>query len=186
MVIQRDYFVLEPPGCGCGFMSVERMRHFLNLETVSFLISTSQRQQISPEMKFTCDGMITKWIIGAESVMNGNLNPELQVWRNSENETYRKINGTLIEYPVSQSGIVFYEYNNFPPIPVKSGDILGIFIPPHSSSRLSLVSERTTTPTQYVVPTDDFIISPYNVINIENNMVRTRSYHPLVSVEFSK
>ena len=51
------------------------MRLFLN----SDLIHTSQHQQISPEMRFTCDGMITKWIFGADNNMNGNLNPELQI-----------------------------------------------------------------------------------------------------------
>ncbi|CAI8024209.1 hypothetical protein GBAR_LOCUS14077 [Geodia barretti] len=70
--------VTDPPGCGCGFMSVERMRYLLNVDTVSSLIAPSQRQQISPEMRFTCDGNITKWIIGAEYGEDGNLYPELQ------------------------------------------------------------------------------------------------------------
>ena len=114
-------------------------------------------------MKFTCDGMITKWIIGADNNMNGNLNPELQIWRSIENETYRKIKGTSIEFPVSQSGRIFYEYDVLPPIPVKSGDILGIFIPPHSFSRLHLLSENASSPMQYIVFTSN---SAINVINI--------------------
>ena len=156
------------------------MRLFLN----SDLIHTSQRQQISPDMRFTCDGMITKWIIGADNNMNGNLNPELQIlWRSSENERYRNINGTLLGFPVSQSSTIFYEYNDFPPIPVKSGDILGIFIPQFDSSRLHLLSERTSTPTQYVVFTSN---SSINEINVEDNFVATKFYHPLVSVEFGE
>ena len=49
----------DPPSCGCGFMSVERMGYNINVDTLSHLINPDERQQISPEMRFTCDGMIT-------------------------------------------------------------------------------------------------------------------------------
>ena len=147
---------------------------------------TSQRQQISPEMRFTCDGNITKWIIGADYGENDNLNPELQIWRKAGNETYEKISGTFIEAPTSVNTRI-YEYDNFSPIPVKSGDILGIFLPRHASSRLRLISEDTNTPIQYRRFTDDFAtVSPHNVFDIGNQFVTTSSYHPLVSVEFGK
>ncbi|CAI8055764.1 hypothetical protein GBAR_LOCUS30409 [Geodia barretti] len=178
--------VTDPPGCGRGFMSVERMRLFLNLTSVSLpTISPSQRQQISPEMRFTCDGNITKWIIGADHGGNDNLYPELQIWRKAGDETYDKISGTFIETATSVNTRI-YEYDNFSPIPVKSGDILGIFIPRHASSRLRLLSENTTSPTQYFMTTDESAaVSPYNVFEIGNQFVGTSSsYHPLVSVEF--
>ena len=41
------------------------MRLILNIEMHGVLVSTESRQQITPDMKFTCDGMITKWIITA-------------------------------------------------------------------------------------------------------------------------
>ena len=157
------------------------MRHFLNLGTVSDLVYASQSQQISPEMRFTCDGMITKWIIGADFNMDGNLNPELQIWRNSEYKTYKKINGTSIELPLTQDSRVIYEYDVFPPIPVKSGDILGVFIPHFDSSRLRLLFENANTPSQYVIFTSN---SSINEINVENTFMG--SYVPLVSVEFGK
>ena len=57
---------LDSPGCECGFMSVERMRILLSgLDSVGYGGIRDSRQQITPDMKFTCDGMITKWIIGA-------------------------------------------------------------------------------------------------------------------------
>ena len=37
------------------------MNILLGLESVGYAVTTAQRQQIN----FTCDGMITKWIIGA-------------------------------------------------------------------------------------------------------------------------
>ena len=85
----------DPPGCGCGFMSVARMRILLGLDTVGSAINPAQRQQITPDIKFTCDGMITKWIVGADWVGRDSFYPELQVWRNIGNDVYQKRNGTL-------------------------------------------------------------------------------------------
>ena len=178
----------DPPGCGCGFMSVERMRLFLNLDSVSLpiILSPSQRQQISPEMRFTCDGNITKWIIGADYDEDVNFYPELQIWRNAGDETYRKINGTFIELQTSLSSRI-YEYEDFSPIPVKSGDILGIFLPFFTSSRLRLTSELADSPAQYYLLTDVSVSSsPYDEIDLEQGSVMTGAYHPLVSVEFGE
>ena len=147
---------------------------------------TSQRQQISPEMRFTCDGMITKWIVGAEFNSRDNLYPELQIWRKSGDETYEKINGTFIQFPTSVTGRI-YEYDDFSPIPVKAGDILGIFFPTLRFSRLILLSAVANRPTQYYrVTGSSDSSSPYNVFNIEHQLVVISSYLPLVSVEFGK
>ena len=90
-------FAPDSPGCVCGFMSVERMRVLLGLDTVGNLRGGQQRQQITPDMKFTCDGLITKWIVGADWHNDDYLYPELQVWRrNVVNNTYHKINGTFL------------------------------------------------------------------------------------------
>ena len=177
----------DPPGCGRGFMSVERMRLSLNLESASLpIISPSQRQQISPEMRFTCDGNITKWIIGAEYDNRDNLYPELQIWRNAGNETYRKINGTFLEIEASVSSRI-YEYEDFSPIPVKSGDILGIFLPTFRSSRLRLLSESADSPAQHYIFTGvSASSSPYDEIDLEQDSVTRGAYHPLVYVEFGK
>ena len=75
----------DSPGCECGFMSVERMRILLELDTVNDFNSLAQHQQITPDIRFTCDGMITKWIIGA-NMAGSSINPELQVWRNIGND----------------------------------------------------------------------------------------------------
>ena len=77
----------------------------MNLTTISTvlgfgelgrLVGYTQRQQITPNMTFTCEGMITKWIIGAFLGRNSAFYPELQIWRNIGNDTYKKINGTFI------------------------------------------------------------------------------------------
>ena len=102
-------------------MSVERMRILLGLDSVE-VVEPDRRQHITPDMKFTCDRMITKWII-VDRWLDLPLYPELQLWREIGNDTYQKINGTLITIE-TQSDDGVYEYDNFPPIPFQAGDIL--------------------------------------------------------------
>ena len=160
-----------------GYINVATGSHLVNLHP-------DTRQQISPEMRFTCDGMITKWIVGAELCMPGNLYPELQIWRNIGNAIYEKINGTLFQTWTSVFRNI-YESDDFQPIPVKSGDILGIFLPPQQQARLCLRSEDDNGPTQYYLAPGS---SDTQSIDIEQPYptILTDTYHPLVSVEFGK
>ena len=103
MIINPLLYCTADSGCGCGFMSVERMRILRRQETVGSATNPALLQQITPDIKFTCVGLITKWIIGASIVHNNALYPELQVWRNIGNDTYQKRNGTLINSPTENS-----------------------------------------------------------------------------------
>ena len=57
------------------------MKLLLGLESFGAAVVTQERQQITPHMTFTCDGVITKWIIGAEWSHDSDdtLYPELQL-----------------------------------------------------------------------------------------------------------
>ena len=172
-------------------MSLERIRLLLNIDRVSGITIRDRRQQISPEMNFTCNGTITKWIIGASFFdVNRHLYPELQVWRNIGKDTYVKISGTYIFLPFADlSDRMYYEYSGFTPIEVQTGDILGVFTPDDYYSRIFLLSEGgSNRPAQYYHYFSDSTLSSSNidVIDIENNMTRATNYHPMVSVEFSK
>ena len=80
-----------------------------------------------------------------------------------------------------------YEYADFSPIPVKSGDILGIFLPRFSSSKLRLLSELADSPAQHYLLTDvSASSSPYDEIDLEQDSVTRGAYGPLVSVEFGE
>ena len=171
-------------------MSVERIRLLLGVDPTYGIVYRYERQQISPDIKITCNGLITKWIIGAEwtSGVSAYLYPELQVWRNVGNDTYRKISGTYVFFPFTARANKIYEYGRFTPIPVESGDILGIFIPRDSVSRLRLSSENANSknPTQYYHSTDSSATSsPFEELDRQNNdpSLATASYYPLVSLE---
>ena len=184
-----SYLNTDPPDCGCGFMSVERMKLLLlgRDNNVGMDKRTERRQQITPDIRFTCDGMITKWIIAGTWDDDEMLHPELQVWRNIGNDTYQKINGTFIEPPEFITNNI-YEYDNFTPIPFQSGDVLGIFIPENGKSRLRVSSENVNSPINYYLQTSPMeSVSPYKMIDIQNNpSIMTQGYHPMVTVEIGK
>ena len=169
-------------------MSVERIRVLLGLDPVEGVATRDRRQQITPDMKFTCDGIITKWIIGGQWTQQSHdiLYPELQLWREIGNDTYQKINGTLITIE-TQSDDDVYEYDNFPPIPFQAGDILGVFAPPDVNSKLRLRHERHRGPTNYYLPTDHTAATMSSIdLRQETPTISSAIYHPLVTVEISE
>ena len=160
------------------------MRIVLGLETFGNRTLFATRQQITPDINFTCDGLITKWIIGAGWLDNGNSYSELQVWRKVGNNVYHKMNGTFIDITMRSSTRI-YEYDTFSPIPVLAGDILGVFQPHSGISQLGVWSERDNGPLTYYLPTaNNATESPFPLIDVPNML--SLQYHPLVTVEMSK
>lgn len=159
------------------------------LESFGAATITHRRQQITPDIKFTCDGVITKWIIGADwsQESDDTLYPELQVWRKTGYHTYRKMSGTLITIETERDDNV-YEYDNFLPIPFQAGDILGVFIPPpYGRSKLRLRSEVGHGPTNYIMDTGEHDMSPYDNFDLQNTpQISSDVYHPLITVEISR
>ena len=56
-------------------MSIERMRYVMNI-VPSTTAKIDQRQQISPNMTFKCDGFITKLTILAQYAADNTLHPK--------------------------------------------------------------------------------------------------------------
>ena len=162
------------------------MRILLGLDIVGDRVIRGRRQQITPDINFTCDGLITKWIIGA-SWGNTNFYPELQIWRNIGNDTYHKINGTLMNI-ATQGQTFIYEYENFPPIPFQAGDILGMFQPVWQQNILRMRSENNRGPINYYILTNISVTeSPFDTIDLQSMpSLNSLTYHPLVTVEISK
>ena len=166
-------------------MSVETMYSLAGLGEVGRLSGHNRRQQITPSITFTCDGWITKWIIGALWGNNKMLFPELQIWRNAGNNTYRKINGTFISVETRNASLI-YEYSDFSPIPFQAGDILGAFVARGDLNKVKFRSEGDHGHLNYYTYTnDDATESPYDSIDLSGPL-NTTTYHPLVSVEISK
>ena len=178
---------IDPPDCGSGFMSLETMYALAGRGEYGRLTGYNMRQQITPSITFTCDGWITKWIIGALWSNRLELFPELQIWRKAGNDTYRKINGTRIIVD-TRNGSLIYEYSNFSAIPFQAGDVLGAFVPVGSLTKLRLRSEGNNRGhLNYYIFTNNAPESPYDNVNLSGTLnIASATYHPLISVEISK
>ena len=161
------------------------MELFLGIRNVSEIESISSGQLLTPDLRFTCDGVVTKWIIGADWNSNKSLFPELQVWRNTGNSTYQKISGVSMELPASSTRRI-YIYVDFPPVKIQAGDILGVFM--SNKSRLSFLYETNSSVTNYIVPIGDSELPSLDTFDLEQNAstVVTGFYRLLVSAKVGK
>ena len=95
-----------------------------------------------PAINFSCNGTITRWIIGAK--WRDDDNPEgyieLQIWRWSSLDQYEKVNGTLVMVG-SENESEVYEWATS--MDFQEGDFLGYFQPKKGNSRLNLYLENS-------------------------------------------
>ena len=175
---------LDPPNCASGFMSLETLQTLVGLGDIGRLVDHDTRQQITPDISFTCDGVITKWIIGGFWVDYSALipGPELQLWRKTTSNTYTKINGTFVTSSVNSDNGIFND-SSFPPIPFQAGDILGIFVPRSGSTRLRLRFELSHGPLNYYTVISPSTASTSHTEFQLSDFTTSEVYRPLVSVE---
>ena len=105
-----------------------------------------RRQYIYPEMKFSCNGSVTKWIYGAvdQNRSTGDL-PELQIWHQTGPNSYNKQGSSLVTTNISIAPNV-YEYYPVTPLEFQEGDIFGVHIPDDNNSQLYLYEQRESGP----------------------------------------
>ena len=166
------------------------MRILLGLQHVKKAVVRDRRQQVTPEMNFTCEDLITRWVVGGTWSSDGSdsIYPELQIWRRADNDSgvYRKINGTSLAVGArNESGI--YEYGDFPPIPFQVGDIVGMFVARDRLSRLRVRSEDTSGLFNYYLTLEDGAReSPVEEMDLgPSGSLQSQQYLPLVSVYIS-
>ena len=140
-------------------------------------------QTVIPDIQFTCNGTITKWIIGGMVGKEREMNSlELQTWRS--NASYgvtlvRKISSFVNKFNATSDRNV-YEYIPNPPIEVQEGDILGIFQP--KQSVLTMYVQAQGGPLNY--GTSNTASSSLIVTVTENSLLNQIDY-PLVSAVIS-
>ena len=84
-------------------------------------------QFLYPEMIFSCNGSVTKWIFGADD-RGDQYHPELQIWRQLGPNSYTKIGSSSVNAG-TMIGTNLYEFIPQTPLDFKEGDIFGAFIP---------------------------------------------------------
>ena len=139
------------------------------------------RQYIYPEMRFTCNGTITKWIYGGAQSSRTML-PELQIWRQLGTNNYNKTGSSLVTANTS-IGTNLYEFIPQTPLEFQEGDIFGEHFPTSGESNLILYQQRESGPLNLRVSGN--VDSPLSTIT-EALQTEGGNDFPLVTVEISK
>ena len=87
-------------------------------------------QRIIPGIRFTCTGMLTKWIIGAQRTLTQTTDhPQLQIWRRRSSPTniFDRIHFSDITDLNATDDLNVYEYIPNPPLQFQTNDLLGLF-----------------------------------------------------------
>ena len=142
---------------------------------INGVVSRQRQQRLFPDIQFTCNGILSKWIVGVRN-RAGRFDemPVLQIWRKREGNTYTKVYFDLLSSSNNNSSTV-HEYIPNPPIEFQEGDILGVYQPQEDHSYLLIYY-----PNNYAIDTD---VSPssFTLGNIDK-----KHDYPLVTVEVSQ
>ena len=173
----------DPPGCGCGFMSEERVYALFDIPPLptGSREHFSDQQLLFPSVTFTCSGSIVKWIVGArwKSGMNS---PELQIWQPVGDGVYTMKNNTVLLADVKEDDDV-YEFPVTHPLPVQSGDILGLLQPHAIDSQLRIAYDTDGSLTYDFTGAEQ---QSGETLDIASFGASSLSAIPLVSVEIGE
>ena len=112
--------------CTIGFPTPEELRQKTLEVNINRVITRNQQQRVFPDISFTCNGSITKWIVGAGTGGGSSPPSELQIWRRSGLD-YTKVGSTQLTAQSPTSDPNVYEYIPSPPLGFQEGDILGVY-----------------------------------------------------------
>ena len=152
-----------------------------------------EQQRVIPGISFNCSGVITSWTIGAEWRTDGrdrDFFPHLQIWRSAScaNNAFVLVGDVELfvaggeERP--RDDYVF-SGNPDPPLEFEAGDILGIFQPRNSRSRVGVYYDTSAGTTNYYIDTRNANQPPVPGI-ITTSADGTEDSLPLVTIEIGK
>ena len=168
-----------PPGCMNGLLSYATLRQKTLEVNINSVIARYEQQRAFPDIRFTCDGFITKWIVGIDPEGNGNSKVQLQILRpNGPSNCFTRVRYTEIR--AITTGNV-YSQSLDPPLGFQQGDILGVYYY-RSGRRIVVYNQYSTGPRNYRV-----LESLKNPGGLDMTVVLTNEYdYPLVTVETGK
>ena len=139
-----------------------------------------KRQIIYPEIKFYCNGSITKWIYGATINDSNTQQPELQIWRQTSPSNYMKVGSNSIKMSNSTiHGSNVFKFIPKSPLSFQEGDIFGVFNPPNA--QVSLHEQEGNGPLNLIQATT--LYSAPSTFIIQPTTVKLKLNFPLVTVE---
>ena len=118
-----------------GFLNEEALRIAVDVYGTdnTYDVRTHEHQQrIIPGIHFTCTGMLTKWIVGAQrTLIRATNHLQLQIWRRrspTSNTFYRTNFSDLTDLNATDD-LNVYEYVPNSPLQFQANDLLGLFQP---------------------------------------------------------
>jgi len=167
------------PQCVQGFLNEEALRIAVDVYGTSLTTHECQ-QRIIPGIRFTCTGMLTKWIIGAQRTLTQSTNHlQLQIWRqiNSTSNMFYRTNFSNITDLNATDDLNVYEYVPNPSLQFQANDLLGVFQPLRADTQAVVFYQVGGGPRNYAY-SRSFPIAEYITGGGVDNDV------PLVAVEF--
>ena len=178
------YFFADKDACLNGFLSETELREQTLKVNINGVVSRSMQQRIFPDIQFTCNGSITKWIVGAQTRSVGITDklPSLQIWRRKKGKnSYTQVGSSHLDTSLSTSSGVI-EYTPSPPLEFQEGDILGVYQPDEHQSKSVVYYQRSTGPSSYGYSGN---VMPASISMNEDKKFNEYDY-PLVNVEVTK
>ena len=150
-------FLVASPQCVQGFLNVKAVRIAADVYTTSTRAHANEwPERIIPDIRFTCNGTLTKWIIGAQRTLTQATNPQhpqLQIWRRRQgsSNTYDRTTFSDITALNDTDDLNVYEYTPNPPLEFQPNDILGLYAPLRDETPIRVWYEVGTGPWNYVL-----------------------------------
>ena len=137
----------DSPSCTGNFLSRSDLRQGALDININDVRIRDNQQRLFPDITFTCNGSITKWIVGGTSDNTESLEPELQIWRNTGGTSYTKANFSLLPFSTLVSNVA--EYTLSTPLEFQEGDILGVYQPRRLDSALVVYFQLRDGPANF-------------------------------------
>ena len=98
--------------CTNGFNNVNDLLVALGLE------NRDRQRHIIPDINFTCDHAITKWIVAGRWNDGGMRDwyPDLQIWRSTGTNMFTKVGNTTLRVEGGSDTVTYYEYSLTTPL----------------------------------------------------------------------
>ena len=168
-----------------GFLNEEALGIAEDVYDTDFMynVRTHERQQrIIPGIRFTCNGTLTKWTIGAQRRLTQTTNHlQLQIWRqrSSTNNTYVRTNFSDVTDLNATDDLNVYEYVLNPPLQFQTNDLLGLFQPPSADTQVYYQQGHGGGGLlNYASSNQDLALLTFNIMGVSTNREL-----PLVAVE---
>ncbi|XP_019852539.1 PREDICTED: uncharacterized protein LOC109582303 isoform X2 [Amphimedon queenslandica] len=143
---------------------------------------SSRRQYLYPDMLFSCNGSVTKWIFGAvDQKNNQDVLVEFQIWHKQGHGSniYSKVSSSSMSLNnITMIGTNLYQYTPQTPLQFRKGDVFGAYIPDTSLSPFVFYEQRQSGPTNVFVYSDNAL----SVIAEESLDLNANNF-PLVAAE---